>query len=319
MSTTTNTTSASILRGPMIALLGYLVFSTHDAIVKSLDDYSVLQTIFFAMLFGYVPFSLARITDKRLTTLRPNNPMLVILRSILTVASMCFAFIAFSILPMVQVYVLLFTTPVIISLLAIPFLGERIYLPRWAAIILGLIGVIIVLRPTPDSLEWGHVFGLVSAFCGASAAIISRKIGNLESSATLILFPLTLNVLVTGSMLYFVYKPMPFNDLVAMFSVGVLGLLGQLLVLNSYRLSPAAFVAPMQYSQLIWAVLFGVLFFDESIDKWVVIGSLITITSGMIIVWRETVASKTQPTLSTPNPRIVMSDETNSVNAHTTP
>ncbi|MBK8454620.1 MAG: DMT family transporter [Thiofilum sp.] len=302
------TTSSSVIRGPLIALLGYFVFSTHDAIVKSLENYSVFQTIFFAMLFGYVPFSLARITDKRLTTLRPNNPALVILRSALMVGAMCFAFIAFSILPMVQVYVLLFTTPVMISLLAIPILGEKIHFQRWTAIILGLIGVIIVLRPTPESLEWGHIFSLISAFCGASASIISRKIGNQESSATLILFPLLFNVLIAGATLYFVYKPMPFNDLMAMFAVGVLGLLGQLLVLNSYRLSPAAFVAPMQYSQLIWAVLFGFIFFNESIDQWVVVGSIITIASGVMIVWREAVASKTQPNLNTPNPRITMDD-----------
>lgn len=309
MSTTVNPVSAAVIRGPMIALLGYFVFSTHDAIVKSLSDYSVLQTIFFAMLFGYVPFSLARITDKRLTTLRPHNPKLVILRSILTVGSMVFAFIGFSLLPMVQVYVLLFTTPTIISLLAIPILGEKIYFQRWIAIILGLIGIIIVLRPSIQTLEWGHLFALLAAFCGATAAIISRKIGNQESSATLILFPLVLNVLVTGSILYFVYQPMPFGDLVLMFAVGVLGLLGQLLILNSYRLSPAAYVAPMQYSQLIWAVIYGVLFFNESIDKWVVVGSLITIASGIMIIWRETVASKTQPNLSMPNPRIVISDQ----------
>jgi S-adenosylmethionine uptake transporter len=60
---------------------------------------------------------------------------------------------------------------------------------------------------------------------------------------------------------------------------------------------------------LIWAVIYGVLFFNESIDKWVVVGSLITIASGIMIIWRETVASKTQPNLSMPNPRIVISDE----------
>lgn len=314
MSTTVKAASAP-LRGALLALLGYLIFSTHDAIVKSLDDYSVLQTIFFAMLFGYVPFSLARITDKRLTTLRPHNPTLVILRSILIVAGMCFAFIGFSLLPMVQVYVLLFTTPVIISLLAIPFLGEKIHFQRWMAIILGLVGVIIVLRPTPNSLEWGHIFALISAFCGAGGAIIARKIGHTENSATLILFPLVLNVIVTGFTLYFIYKPMPLHDLALMFTVGVLGLLGQLLILNSYRLAPAAFVAPMQYSQLIWAVLFGAVFFNESIDKWVIIGSIITITSGMIIIWRETVASKNQPNLSTPNPRISLGNDTTTLNA----
>jgi drug/metabolite transporter (DMT)-like permease len=293
----------SVLRGLLVSLLGYAVFSSHDALVKVLADYSVFQIIFFAMLFGYVPFSLARITDAREISLRPVNPWLVFFRALMMVGSLCFAFLAFSMLPMVQVYVLLFTTPVLISLLAIPFLGERIQLFRGSLIIMGLVGVIVVLRPTPQSLELGHLFGAMAACCGAGAAVISRKIGRVESSATLILTPLILNILVSGSLLYFVYKPMPLVDLSLMFLLGVLALLGQLAVLTGYRCAPAAVVAPMQYSQLIWAIVFGALFFNEPVDTLTLVGAGITILSGVLMVWRESRVSVNQPVLRSRNMR----------------
>lgn len=295
----------SAVKGLLFALAGFAVFSLHDVLVKVLKDYSVFQTIFFAMLFGYVPFSLVRMFDTRQISLRPVYPALVLLRGLLMVGALCLAMLGFSLLPMVQVYVLLFTTPLIISVLAIPFLGERIHLFRWLTISLGLVGVIVVLRPTVDTLEWGHLFALLSAFCGGGAAIISRKIGQLENPETLILVPMLLTILVSGGVLYFVYQPMELADLGLMFLIGVLALLGQLLLLNGYRNAPAALAAPMQYSQLIWAVFYGTLFFHETLDRYIIIGSCITVLSGVLMVWRETQVSKQQPILRTRNVRMV--------------
>lgn len=301
-----NTTNNSlVLRGLLISLVGYAVFSAHDALVKVLSDYSVFQIIFFAMLFGYVPFSLVRITDARAVSLRPVHPWWVFIRAAMMVGALCFAFLAFSMLPLVQVYVLLFTTPVLISLLAIPFLGERIHIVRAMLIIVGLIGVLVVLRPTLQRLELGHLFGALSAFCGAGAAIISRKIGREEVSATLIISPLILNIIVSGCLLYFVYKPMSLLDLSLMFLLGVFALVGQLCILTGYRNAPAAVVAPMQYSQIIWAIIFGTLFFNESVDTLTLVGAAITITAGILMVWRESRVSVHQPVLRSRNMRSV--------------
>ncbi len=299
------THSTSALKGLALALLGFAIFSAHDALVKVLSDYSIFQTIFFAMLFGYVPFSLAMVTSERPLSLRPVNTALVLLRSVLTVSSLCFAFLGFSLLPMVETYVLLFCAPLIISILAVIFLGETIAFTRWFAVALGLAGVIIVLRPTPDTIEVGHLCGLAAAFSSAGAAIISRKIGHMENTATLIVFPLLTNILITGSLLYFVYKPMPLEDLFLMFLIGAMGLAGQVLILHAYRSSPAALVAPTQYSQIIWAIILGSVFFDETIDSFVIIGSLITVSSGLLILWRETQTSTIKPNLSTRNNRMV--------------
>lgn len=293
------------MKGILLALSAFAVFSLHDVIVKLLAAYSVFQVAFFAMLFGYVPFSIARIFDGREITLRPVHPKLILLRSVLVTTSLCCAFLGFSLLPMVQVYVLIFMTPLIISVLAIPVLGEKIHVFRWLTIVLGLIGIVIVLRPAPDNLQLGHLFALIAAFASAGAAIISRKIGHIENAATMMLAPMIMNILVSGSLLYFVYQPMPLGDLALMFLIGVMALLGHLLLLSAYRSAPASLVAPMQYSQLIWALIYGYFFFDETIDGLILLGSAITICSGLLMVWRETRVSVNQPILRTRNMRMV--------------
>jgi S-adenosylmethionine uptake transporter len=206
---------------------------------------------------------------------------------------------------MVEAYVILFCTPLIISVLAIWFLGEQIAFARWLAIAMGLVGVVIVLRPSVETIELGHFAALAAAFCSGVTAVISRKIGSTENMATMILFPLLATIIVSGSALYFVYKPMPLMDMALMFLVGALGLLGQYSVLTGFRMAPAAYVGPMQYSQIVWAILFGYVFFGETIDKWVVVGSLITVLSGVAIIWRELAVSKVQANLNTRNARMV--------------
>ena len=200
---------------------------------------------------------------------------------------------------------ILFCTPLIISVLAICFLGEKIALARWFAIAMGLVGVVIVLRPSVETVQLGHFSALAAAFCSGSSAVISRKISASENMATMILFPLLATIIVSGSALYFVYKPMPLMDMALMFLVGALGLLGQYCVLTGFKRAPAAYIGPMQYSQIVWAILFGYVFFNESIDRWVIVGSLITVLSGVIIILRERAVSKVQANLNTRNSRMV--------------
>lgn len=293
----------SIPRGAIFALLGFLLFSIHDVVVKTLHEFSVFQIMFFAVLFSYVPFSTALALDRTPRSLRPVNTAWVLLRGLMMLSSAGFAFAAFSILPLVQVYILLFLTPLIISLLAIPLLGEHIQIFRTAAIVVGLVGVVVVLRPTADSLELGHLFGLFSAMSAALANVISRKVGRQENPGTMMIVPMLINVAVTGVATLFFYQPMTVYQLLSMFLIGFLALLAQYLVLSAYRSAPSYIVAPFQYSQMVWAVIFGWLIFGDSVDGLTIVGSLITISAGLIIVWRETRVSVNRPNLRTRNIR----------------
>jgi len=298
----TNTPAApkpsSPFKGMLFALIGFAFFSWQDTMVKLLDSYSVFQVIFFAMLFGAVPLIVVQTTRENAESLRPKNLMLVIARSAATLFGLILAFYSFTVLPMVEVYVLLFASPALISLLAIPILGEKVAAFRWFAIILGFIGVVVVLRPTVESFTIGHVSGIAAAVVLSLGAILTRLIGSTESTGTMIVFPMLANILVCGIVMCFYYVPIPLADLGLMCALGLMGLAANFSVLSAYRNAPAAFVAPMQYSQLLWAVVIGATMFDEIPDYITYIGTAIIVLSGLLIVWRETQVSKTQPTLN---------------------
>ena len=304
-----------IIQGSFYALTGFAVFALHDATIKSLVGYSVFQIIFFAVLFSYVPFSFSLAADKRARNLRPVNPGWLLLRTVCMVGSTAGAFFAFRALPLTQAYALLFATPIFITVLAIPILGETVRLKRWIAIGLGMVGVLIVLRPVGGQLGVGHLAALLAVICSSLTATITRRIGSTERSATLILYPLLANVVVAASMLYFVYSPMPFADLAKMAGIGMLGMLGQYLIITAYRAAPAAFVAPFQYSQMLWAIFYGYLWFGETPEVYVYIGASVIILAGLLIVWRESASgvSVNKPFLRTRNLRAVSAAPMSSV------
>ena len=294
------------VRGLGFAFLAFGLFATHDAIIKALGhDYSVFQIIFFAMLFAFVPMAVLVLADQSTGNFRPRHPWLLLARSLLSLTAMSAAFYAFVTLPLAEVYALLFATPLLITALSVPLLGETVRAQRWAAVAIGLIGVIIVLRPGVTALSAGHLAALVAALGSSLSAIIIRKIGGQERSAVLILYPMLASILVMGAILPAVYVPVELPSLGLMAGIGLLSVVAQLCTITAYRFAPAAVVAPMQYSQILWATGYGIVFFAERPDTMVAAGAGIIIASGIFIVWRESRAnvSDRTPVLRTPNPR----------------
>lgn len=291
----------------LFSLSGFGIFALHDALIKSLTGYATAQILFFAVLFSYVPFSFVLATDRRERTLRPVRMGWVILRAGCMVGAGLFAFFAFQTLPLAQAYALLFAMPILVTVLAVPILGERIRLARGLAIVIGLCGIIVVLRPGAAPFGLGHLAALAATLCSAFSGVITRKIAATEHSATLILYPLLAKVLVSGALLAFFYQPMPLLDLGKMAAIGILAIAGQYLIIRAYRIAPAALVAPFQYSQMLWAILYGYIWFGEIPDRYVALGSVIIIAAGLLIVWRESTSgvSQNRPFLQTRNVRAV--------------
>ncbi len=276
-------------RGAIFALMAMGIFSTHDAVVKILGaTYSPFQIVFFASLLSFPPVAIIMLNDARGGSLRPRHPGWVLFRTMLAVITGLTAFYAFTVLPLAQVYVILFASPLIITILAIPILGERVRARRWAAVLVGLVGVIIVLRPGQAALSLGHLAALTAAVAGATASVIVRRIGADERSVVLLLYPMVANVIVTGLVLPFVYRPMPVADLGFLAVIAGFGLTASFLVILAYRAGEAAIVAPMQYSQILWATVYGYFLFGEGLDGATVLGAGVIIASGLYIVFRET-------------------------------
>ena len=279
----------SHLRGALLSLAAFGLYASHDVVVKFLGGtYSTFQTMFFAGLMGFPLITLMLLSDRRDGTLIPRHPWWTITRTVASVATGVMGFFAFSQLPMAQCYAIFFAMPLLITLMAIPMLGERVGLRRGLAVIVGLAGVMIVLRPGGEvPLGVGHLAALGAATTGAFSSVIIRKIGRDERSVVLMIYPMVLTFLAMGLAMPFVYKPMPVEHLGLTAVMAALGLVGALASIASYRVAPAIIVAPMQYSQIIWAAFYGWLFFDESVDLYTAIGSGVIIASGIYIVLRE--------------------------------
>jgi S-adenosylmethionine uptake transporter len=284
------------LRGALLSLAAFAAYATHDVVVKYLGwHYSSVQTMLFSGLMGFPLVTVLLLGDRRDGTLIPRHPWWTALRTVSAVATGAMGFYAFSVLPLATCYAIFFAMPLLITLMAIPMLGEKVGLRRGIAVVVGLLGVIIVLRPGSGAgFSLGHLAALGAATTGSLNSIIVRKIGRDERSVVLMLYPMVLTFVGTGALMPFVYQPMPVTDLGLTAVMAVLGTLGALGSIAAYRIAPAIIVAPMQYSQIIWAAIYGWLFFDEGVDVYTATGSAVIIASGIYIVLREGTPSVSQ-------------------------
>jgi len=290
------------LEGALIALATMALYALHDVFIKLLGrDYSPVQILFFVVLFSFPLVTIVMLHDSTAANLRPRHPWWTGLRTFCTVVVGLSAFYAFSVLPLTETYAIIFIAPLLITVLSIPVLGERVGPRRWAAVVVGLLGVLIVLQPGRSDLGPGHIAALAAAAFSALAAVIVRRVGRDERSVVLMLYPMVANFILIGALLPFVYRPMPVLHLGYIAAMAVLGVTAGLLFITAYRRAEAVVVAPMQYSQLLWAALYGAVIFDEPIRGNVILGASVIVASGVYILLREAggVASRTTPVLST--------------------
>ena len=292
----------SNLRGAALSLAAFGIYATHDVLVKFLGgSYSAFQLIFFSGLLGFPLVTIMLMSDRTDGNLIPKHPWWTAIRTTTAVLNGLTGFYAFSVLPMAQCYAIFFAMPILITLLAIPILGEKVGLHRGLAIIVGLLGVLVVLRPGQEPLGLGHLAALAAALLGAMTSVIVRKIGHAERSVVLMLYPMVANFVVMAVALPFVYIPVPIEHFGMMGSMALLGLLAGILIIAAYRRAPAIIVAPMQYSQIIWALFYGYFIFNEAVDFWTAVGTGVIIAAGVYIVLREDTpkVSKNRPVLET--------------------
>ncbi|MCB2009216.1 MAG: DMT family transporter [Geminicoccaceae bacterium] len=284
---------STLLHGIGFALVAYGAFSTADAIIKlSSSRFSVAQVALLMAAFALPPVLALTRGQGGLRALLPVHIRLVAARGVLTAIGCHLAWNAFSIMPMTQAYAILFASPMIITACSALLLGEDVGWRRWSATIAGFVGVVIMLDPSFSSLGKGHLLAALAAFCGSASFLILRKLGGREKSAS-ILASLLLAVGLSSA-------PIAISDWVVptwgeLSMIALAGLLfgsGQAGLVFATRETPAALIAPFQYTQMIWAMVFGIMIFGNMPTTNLFIGLAIVVASGLFIVWRETVRAR---------------------------
>lgn len=276
-------------KGVLLALLAYFFFCCADAIIKSLgQSASVFEIGFFISLFALVPILAFTAWRGELHSLfKINQPRLVFARAATGILAGMFVFYAFANLPFAETYALAFLSPMFATILSIIFLGEDVRWRRWSAVAIGLVGVFVVVRPGFRELEWAHLAAILAATMGASTLVILRKIGNTESSHSLLGTLLTSSVIVNAVLMAGTVDWPTASEWLRYFVCGLFAAAGQTSMLAAARLTQANVIAPAQYTQMIWAIIFGTVFFNELPDVWTIAGLTLIAFAGLLTLIRD--------------------------------
>jgi drug/metabolite transporter (DMT)-like permease len=279
----------SPLRGVLLAFLSYAVYAFSDASVKILHGaVPPYQTAFIGAVMGIaaLPFIKGR-GDRWTDMVATSNRWLWLLRFVCAAVGSIASIIAFTELPMAEAFCLLFLLPCFVTILSVLFLKEDVRWQRWAAVIIGFIGVLIVLRPGFRELSIGHLAAAIGGFVAAISIVGVRALGPSEKLLSLYGAAL-LGILVISGVLMLSEMTVPSGrQWLFLAGYGLLGAIGNVLAMMSARMAPASLVAPPQYSQMIWAIIFGYFIFDDGVDMPMAFGIVLIICSGLLTLARE--------------------------------
>ena len=274
--------------GIALMLLGILLFSVNDALGKFLvGAYSVGAVLLFrsfAAIVILVPF--VRRSGGLAALRHPPRPGLQWLRVALTTTEVGFFYASVRYLPLADVMTFYLAAPIFVAAMSALILREAIDRDRWIAVLVGFVGVIIVLRPSPATFSWPALIAMSGSFLFSVLMIVTRQLRGSPDS-TLLAYS-TGGAFVAGAVLVpFQWVTPTLRDFALLSLLGVVALVASLCVNRSLRFAPASVVVPYQYTMLIWAVLFGYVFFGDEPDAAVLVGAAIVIASGLYILYRE--------------------------------
>ena len=218
-----------------------------------------------------------------------------LLRGVLGIAMMASFVYALKRLPLSTAYSIFFVAPLLITALSVPILRERVGPRRWAAIFVGLLGVLVVLRPTGEGLlSVAGAAVLVAAFGYAVSAITVRVLARTDSTQATTFWLLALMALGAGGLALPGWVPLRAEDVWLIAGIGVAGALGQYTITEAFRTGEASLVAPLEYSALVWGVLLDLSLWGVLPDGLTWLGAAIIVGSGLYLIRRERVHAEAE-------------------------
>ncbi|HSD68692.1 MAG TPA: DMT family transporter [Woeseiaceae bacterium] len=278
-----------VVLGMSAAAGAYFMFTVMYVFAKLLSvNHSVIEIAFYRNLIACMPFLILifGFGQRDILVIR-SKPSLVGLRAVFGSISLMTTFTAFSLMPMADTTVLLFTASLFIPVLGVVFLKERVGPYRWAAVIIGFTGVVIMVQPTGDVYTLGIAIALLAACMHAVLQVVLRYLGRFERPLTVTFYFVVVGTLVTALPLPFVAVRPTVAEIPLFFGVGLSGAAAQWLLSTAFRHAPAAIVTVFNYSGIVWSTLFGWMIWNEWPLPSVLAGAAVVIASNLLIIWRE--------------------------------
>lgn len=281
-----------VTKAILLALLAYAVWAWGDGFTKSLGgELPVFEIVFFISSFSALTIILTRPREERWRDFwRMERPWVIQVRAAAGVISGFCGVYAFTTIPLAEAYALIFLAPLFITVLSVVVLRESVGPWRWAAVVAGFAGVLLVVRPGFRELHLGHLGGLTVASMFAISQILLRSLASRERYTAMFGTGFLYNITAYGIVAFAVGFVVPdLSQLARLATIGICSASGQIILLRVARFAPANVVAPMHYSQIGWAVLIGAVFFDEVPDGLAFVGLAVLAGAGLLTLLREKV------------------------------
>jgi drug/metabolite transporter (DMT)-like permease len=277
------------LKGIALMSAALACFACLDTIAKwlgtSMNPMQVVWTRYTAALvFVLIIFNPLR--DRSVLITR--RPWLQAVRSTLLFGSTALNFFALQYLQLDQTVSIMFSTPFIVAIISGPLLGEWIGPRRWAAVIVGFIGVLVVTQPWSGQMHWAMLLTLSGSCCYATYNILTRMLAGFDSAGTTSIYSVAFGAIVASAIVpWFWTTPESLGVVVGMVAIGALGAFGHWLLIIAHGYAPAGILAPFIYSQIIWMIGLGWAVFAQVPAPNTLVGAGIVIASGLYLLFRE--------------------------------
>jgi len=300
--------SRIVVVGISCAVGGAVALSLNDLCIKQLSTgYALHQVILVRGLVG-IAFILGviQVSGIGFGSLRTARPWAHLIRASVVMVSNVTYFLGLAAMPIADAAAIGFVAPILVTLISVLFLGERVGWHRWAAVVMGLIGVIIMLRPEGE-FHWAAVLILISALCYATTQNMTRHLRETESSITINFYTQIAFIVVSVGMgmwvsdghlsgsadaslafLFRVWIWPPMQDWIFFVGTGVAVAIGGMLMGHAYRTNPPALIAPFEYTSMPLAVIYGLVFFGTFPDARGWVGIALIVGAGLYTLYRET-------------------------------
>ena len=277
-------------------MIGAIVlFTAMDALAKGLLDRYPTPQVIWARFTGQLVLVLLILRGRAIPALRTRYPLLHLARCMCQFGATALFFTSLAYIGLAEATALTDLNPVLITLGAAIFLGERLGPRRVAGVLVAMLGAMIIIRPGSGVFTPAALLPIGAAVCYTGNALLTRFIGAQESVWTSMIYGATFGCLVLAVAMPFVWQPVQTVDILLFVLVGILGTGAQLCLIRSFSMAEASVVAPFAYLGILFAAIWGAFLYSEYPDGWSVFGALVIIAAGLYVWHRETRAARSTP------------------------
>lgn len=277
-------------RGIALMVLAMALVTSVDTTAKylgtSLDPLQVVWGYYLGIIVPFLAWPIVHGVPLR-QAFETRRPVLQVARAALLVTSLGCLFTALRYLPLAEATSISFASPLFVTALSAPLLGEKVGRHRWAAVLCGLLGVFVIIRPGVAVMHWAAALPLVSALAFALYQILTRVLSRSDQLLPTLLFTGIGGAVLTAPGAYVVWQPPSATQWAVMILMGFGGAGAHLCIVRAFTLSPASLLAPFNYTRLLWAVVAGFFVFGDLPDGFTLAGGALIAASGIYVAWRE--------------------------------